>query len=76
MVEFVQFHQSNQTGFEDDRRQELFDCGEEQASETITMEALAIRATAPTLMPTIRALDETGAKIECFRPLRVHIDGW
>ena len=28
------------------------------------------------LMPTVRALDATGGKIECFRPLRVHIPGW
>ena len=28
------------------------------------------------LLPTVRALDQSGAKVECFRPRRVHIDGW
>ena len=28
------------------------------------------------LLPTVRALDQSGAKVECFRPRRMHIDGW
>ena len=39
-------------------------------------EPTAYRTATAELMPTLRALDETGAKIECFLPPRVHIDGW
>ena len=39
-------------------------------------DATASRTATAALMPTLRALDETGAKIECFLPPRVHIDGW
>jgi hypothetical protein len=66
MLEFVQFPQSNES--KSHRHQQHG--REEQAREA------AGRATAAALMPTLRALDETGAKIECFLPPRVHIDGW
>eukprot|EP01044_Picomonas_judraskeda_P007523 COSAG03_NODE_812_length_5759_cov_19.856007_2_plen_85_part_00 len=84
MVEFVQFPQSSL--LESDRHNSLAG-GEEQAMETdrqrdreterqTERDATASRTATAALMPTLRALDETGAKIECFLPPRVHIDGW
>ena len=42
-------------------------CGEHKAEASAAVGGL---------MPTVRALDATGAKVECFLPLRVHIPGW
>jgi hypothetical protein len=67
LLEFVQFPESNQS--ESHRYQQQQRGGEENTRR----EAAATEAA---LMPTLRALDETGAKIECFLPPRVHIDGW
>eukprot|EP01043_Picozoa_sp_COSAG02_P010694 COSAG02_NODE_381_length_23450_cov_65.782493_10_plen_73_part_00 len=72
MLEFVQLPQSNESESRRHHQQQQH-CGQEQAT---CRETAGSRATTAALMPTLRALDETGAKIECFLPPRVHIDGW